>query len=119
MPKPTERIYSKTTLEALRLLGQLIRAGRIERRMTAEALAGRAGISRALLHRIEHGDPACTIGAAFEAAAIVGVALFEPPLDNGSPTGMARHTYALDTSTRLALLPKKVKAKSREVKDDF
>lgn len=60
-------------MEGLALLGQLIRAGRIERKITAQELATRAGISRALLYRVEHGDPQCSIGAVFEAATIVGV----------------------------------------------
>lgn len=63
--------------EALALLGQMIRAGRIDRKITGEEMASRMGISRSLVQRIEKGDPGCAIGPVFEAAAIAGVPLFE------------------------------------------
>ncbi len=77
LPKPFERPYSRYSHDALALLGQLIREGRLAKSPTTAELATRAGISRALLQRIERGDPGCAIGAVFEAAAICGVALFE------------------------------------------
>jgi len=40
-------------------------------------LASRAGISRALLRRIERGDPSCSIGVVFEVATIGGSSLFD------------------------------------------
>jgi transcriptional regulator with XRE-family HTH domain len=49
----------------LALLGQMMRAGRIERKITGEEMASRMGASRALLQRIEKGDPGCSIGAFF------------------------------------------------------
>lgn len=94
------------------LLGQLIRTGRIERRMTAQELAERAGISRALLHRIERGDPGSSIGAVFEAAAVAGVPLFET--ERGATTLSVR-----DAGARLALMPKAVRRKPRAISDDF
>jgi DNA-binding XRE family transcriptional regulator len=112
MPKPSERSYSRIASEAILLLGHMIRAGRIERQMTTQNLAERAGISRALLYRIEKGDPACSVGAVFETAAIVGVQLFKPQA--------ATMTGQLDAiGSRLALLPKVVRTKSKAVKDDF
>ena len=77
MTKPSTRPYSRYSLEAAVLLGQLIRLARIGHRLTFEELAERAGISRGLLHRIEKGDPGCAIGSVFEVAAIVGVRLFD------------------------------------------
>ena len=112
MAKPSGRSYSRNASEAIALLGQSIRAGRISRKMTGQNLAERAGISRALLYRIERGDPACSIGAVFEAAAIVGVQLFQP--DTATLTGQIENMRA-----RLALLPKAVRAKSKARKDDF
>ena len=44
--------------------------------MTEEDLAGRAGISRRTLQKIERGDLKCEIGLVFEDANIVGVKLF-------------------------------------------
>jgi len=55
--KVSNRIYFRSTLEALELLAVLIRKERIARKMPAQELAGRAGISRGLLQRIEKADP--------------------------------------------------------------
>lgn len=107
----TDRHFSRTTLQALQLLGKLIRTERIERRWSAQELAERTGVSRALIQRIERGDPRCGIGAAFEAATLVGVALFEP-----DPGRLGRHIA--DQDAKLRLLPKAVH-KKRTVVDDF
>lgn len=105
------RRYSRPTLDALVLLGKLIRAARIERGWPAQALAERAGISRPLLQRIEQGDPRCGIGAVFEAATLAGVALFE------QDPGRLGHLIA-DQNAKLRLLPKAVR-KTRAIVDDF
>lgn len=112
MPKPLTRPYSPYSLDALRLLGQLVREGRVAKALTTTDLAARAGISRALLQRIEKGDPSCSIGAVFEAAAICGVALFEPDARQLERT-LNRH------AEKLALLPSAVRSKSAKVNDDF
>lgn len=104
--------YSRHALEALRLLGQSIRAARIERRMTTAELAERIGISRPSLHRIERGDPKIAIGSAFEAATIVGVPLFEV-----DPSRLAGDLIRLEE--KLALLPKMIRAPKVEVDDAF
>jgi transcriptional regulator with XRE-family HTH domain len=121
MTKPMSRAYSRYSLEAIALLGQMIRAGRIERKITGEEMAGRLGISRALIQRIEKGDPSCGIGAVFEAAAIAGVSLFET--DQGRATGdmdrerLSAHRAAL--GEMLTLLPKTARKPRRAIKDDF
>jgi transcriptional regulator with XRE-family HTH domain len=112
MAKPFNRSYSRYSRDAALLLGQLIRRSRIERKMTLETLAERAGMSRGLLQRIEKGDPGCAIGAVFEVAAIVGVRLF----DADRPT--LANTIGANTTT-LALLPKAVRVSGIEAKDDF
>jgi len=112
MAKPATRTYSRTSLQALTLLGRLLRAARIEKKMGTQALAERAGISRDLLHRIEKGDPRCEIGVVFELAAILGVPLFEP-----EPGALQRRRREVED--RLTLLPKAVHAPRGEVKDDF
>lgn len=112
MPKPITRAYSRYCQDALGLLGQLIRVGRVERKLTAQELATRAGISRTLLQRIEKGDPGCAIGAVFEVAAIVGVPLFE-----ADKADLARHRKHAEE--KLALLPKSVRKPAKALKDDF
>jgi transcriptional regulator with XRE-family HTH domain len=112
MSKLTSRTYSRYSLNALELMGKMIREGRITANLTADALAQRAGISRSLLQRIEKGDPGCAIGAVFEVAAIVGIPLFDT-----DAKGLNLHLgYA---SGKLALLPKAVRSSQKVVKDDF
>jgi transcriptional regulator with XRE-family HTH domain len=112
MPKRTTRPFSRYSRDAAVLLGQFIRRARIERKLTAAELAERAGLSRGLVHRIEKGDPGCAIGAAFEAATIVGVRLFDA--DQATLT----KNLAANAAT-LALLPKAVRTARAEVMDDF
>lgn len=112
MPKQADRVASRYALEALLLLGQRIRAARIERKMTMEETSTRAGISRALLRRIEQGDPGSAIGSVFEVATVVGVSLFEP--DRSRLTNQLQHV-----TDRLALLPATARKGSKAVKDDF
>lgn len=106
------RPYSRYAKDAAVLLGQLIHKARIERKMTAEELANRAGLSRGLLRRIENGDPGCTLGAVFEAAAIAGVPLFEA--DDRALAGALAANSAV-----MALLPKSVRARREKPNDDF
>jgi transcriptional regulator with XRE-family HTH domain len=121
MTKPLNRAYSRYSLEATALMGQMIRAGRIERKITAEEIASRMGIFRALLQRIEKGDPGCGIGAVFEAAAIAGVPLFETDRGQGTVDldreRISAHRAAL--GEMLTLLPKTARKPRRAVKDDF
>lgn len=112
MAKPPSRAYSRYTVEALALLGQLIHAARVDRKLTAAELATRAGISRPLLRRIENGDPGCSIGAVFEAAVVAGVPLFEPERSR-------LQTQLAHSTEKLTLLPKAVRKPRKAVKDDF
>jgi transcriptional regulator with XRE-family HTH domain len=98
--------------DAAVLLGQLIRKARIDRKMTAEELAGRAGLSRGLLRRIENGDLGCTLGAVFEAAAVAGVRLFDA--DEPALTSAVESNSALMT-----LMPKSVRAFRVKPYDNF
>ena len=112
MPKSITRTYSRYSREASSLLGGLIRAARKERRLTAQEVADRAGISRGLLQRIEKGDLKCEIGAVFEVATILGVKLFD-----ADETTLNKHIR--QTEDKLALLPKSVRKKSKVVRDEF
>lgn len=75
-------------------------------------LAEPIGISRALLQRIEKGNPGCSIGVVFETAAICGVPLFE--LDQRSLARSLAHQ-----SAKLTLLPQSVRISKAVVKDAF
>jgi len=112
MSKPVTRAYSRYSRDAIELLGQMIHAGRVARKLTAEDLSARAGVSRALLRRIERGDPGCSIGAVFEAAAIVGVPLFVA--DKAGLRSELAHS-----ADKLSLLPKSVRKPGKAIKDDF
>lgn len=112
MAKPVSRPFSKYSLDALALLGQLVREARLGKSMTTTDLASRAGISRALLQRIERGDPGCSIGVVFEVAAICGVPLFDQE-QRQLTTYLALHRE------KMALLPKAVRTSAKGVKDDF
>jgi len=112
MTKPLSHAYSRYSLEATALLGQMIRARRIERKITVTEMASRMGASRALIQRMERGDPGCGIGAVFEAAAIAGVPLFEADTE-----GLAAQRAV--AGEMLRLLPKTARKPRRAVKDDF
>ncbi|MFA6015622.1 MAG: helix-turn-helix transcriptional regulator [Gallionellaceae bacterium] len=112
MPKPISRATSRYATEALSLFGMMIRVARIEQKMTVSELATRADVSRSLLQRIEAGDPGCSIGAAFEVAAIVGVPLIVED----------RKILALKLAhfkEKIALLPKAARKAQQGLKDDF
>jgi transcriptional regulator with XRE-family HTH domain len=112
MVKPVSRPYSQYSLNALELLGQLVREARMTKALTAADLAARAGISRALLARIERGDPGCSIGVVFEVATLCGVPLFDQE-QRQLTTHLAMHRE------KMALLPKTVRTRVKGVKDDF
>lgn len=112
MPKSVTRTYSRYSRDATALLGALIREARKERKLTAQEVADRSGISRGLLQRIEKGDLKCEIGAMFEVATIVGVKLFD-----ADETTLSKHLS--QTKDKLALLPKSIRKKSKAVRDDF
>ena len=112
MPKSITRTYSRYSRDAATLFGALIREARNERKLTAQELANRAGISRGLLQRIEKGNLKCEIGAAFEVATLVGVKLFDA--DESMLT-----KYLTQKKEKLALLPKSVRKNPRAVRDDF
>ncbi len=112
MPKSVTRTYSRYTKEATKLMGQMIRLGRTERKLTAQDLADRAGISRGMLQRIEKGDPKCEVGVVFELAALVGVKLFD-----AKASSLVGHIKQAED--KLALLPKSVRKPIKVVDDEF
>jgi len=107
-----QRAYSKYAIEAAFLLGQQIKLGRKKRQWSEQNLAARAGISRATLQKIEAGEMSPSIGLVFEVAALVGVPLFEQD-------SRALATNIELTQSKIALLPKRIKTKTKPVDDDF
>ena len=107
-----QRTYSKYAQEAALLMGEQIKLGRKQRQWTEKNLAERAGISRATLQKIEHGEMSCAIGLVFEVATLVGVNLFE---QNQRPLSRSIE----QTRDKVALLPQRIQARKRTVDDDF
>lgn len=70
---------SAPTRDALRIFAAMIRAARMQRGMTAAELGERIGVSRGVVQRMEAGEPGTSIGAAFEAAVVLGIPLFDVP----------------------------------------
>ena len=112
MAKKKDRTYSRTSRQAVTLLGELIRMKRLERKMTAADLADRAGIDRKTLSQIEKGDMGSQIGLVFEVAVLVGVDLF-----GVEPAGLG--VLQGRVADKIALLPKLARPSASEVKDDF
>ncbi len=107
-----KRAYARYTLESIALLGKMIRLGRKQRQMTEHELADRLGIARSTLQRVERGDPRVEIGIMFEAAALVGVKLFD-----SDEKGVTALSSRMDD--RIAVLPKHIYKTGKKVKDEF
>ena len=112
MAATQKRTYARYTLEGLALLGKMIRHGRKQRKMTEHELADRLGVARSTLQRMEKGDPKVEIGLMFEAAALVGVRLFD-----SDERGVTALSDRMDD--RIAVLPKHVYKTGRKVVDEF
>lgn len=111
-PMVKQRTYSKYAQEAALLLGKQIKLGRKQRKWSEKNLAERIGISRATLQKIENGEMVCTIGLVFEAAALVGIPLFE---QDKIPLSLRIE----QASDKISLLPQRIKVKNKVVDDDF
>ncbi|MBS1869900.1 MAG: helix-turn-helix transcriptional regulator [Actinobacteria bacterium] len=88
-----------------------MRLARRERGWTLQELADRAGVTHPTMAKVERGDPSVRLGVAFEAAALVGVPLFDED----------RACVRLEAGRvedRLALLPQSVR-KPTDADDDF
>jgi transcriptional regulator with XRE-family HTH domain len=107
-----QRTYSKYTQESALLLGKQIKLYRKQRKWSEKNLADRVGISRATLQKIENGELTCAIGLVFEAAALVGINLFE---QDRIPLSVS----VAQANDKIALLPKRIRAKKKVVDDDF
>ena len=107
-----KRSYARHTTEGIALLGQMIRHGRKQRKMTEMELAERLGIARSTLQRLEKGDPKVEIGLMFEAAHLVGIRLFD--LDEKGIRDLSQRI-----TDRIAILPKHVHKPRKALIDAF
>lgn len=105
------RVYLPQTEDAVKLLGELIKLGRKQKKWTVKGLAERANISRLTVSQIEAGSMHCSIGLVFELAALVGVNLFESDR-------MPLRQNLEHTRDKIAVLPKRIRV-SGQVFDDF
>lgn len=104
--------YLPATERAVAALGAQIASARRELGWTQEELAGRLGVTRHLVARIEAGSLATTIGVAFEAAVICGVQLF------GVDAAELGHVVERERA-RVALLPARVRTRVPVISNDF
>ena len=111
MPRRSRTYYSPAAREAGRLLGARIKLARGERRWTQAELAERVGVSRPTIARVERGDLEVTLGIAFEAAALLGVPLFDIDPDR-------RRLEGARVDDRLAVLPQSVRRRAK-ADDEF
>ena len=107
-----QRTYSQYAQEAAVLMGEQVKLGRKQRQWSEKNLADRAGISRATLQKIENGEMSCAVGLVFEVATLVGVKLFEP-----DSLPLSKHIE--HTRDKIALLPQRIRAIKKAVRDDF
>jgi transcriptional regulator with XRE-family HTH domain len=70
--KPTPLPEAQTRL--LVEWGERLRKARLRRRISAEAAAAGAGITRMTLHRAERGEPAITMGTCIKLMGVLGLA---------------------------------------------
>ena len=113
MPTTSKRSYARYTIAAVKVLGNLIQLERKSRKMPAEELAARIGVTRNTLSRLERGDPKVELGIAFEACTMLGIRLFDDDL----PAMTFRNE---ELQKRLTLLPKYARPlKAKAVDDDF
>jgi DNA-binding XRE family transcriptional regulator len=107
-----ERAYSRYTKDAAVLLGKNIQLARKKRMISERDFADRIGVSPTTLRKIEKGDLKCELGLVFEAAALVGVNLFEVDSRQSFANNLER------VNDKLVLLPKSIR-RPRGVDDAF
>jgi len=103
--------YSSQSREAARLLGLRVRTERLRRRWSQQELAERVGVTPVTVQKVERGDLSVKLGTALEAAAILGIPLFD--------RDRARRRLETERARdQLALLPR-VARRPRHVDDEF
>lgn len=103
--------FSRSTRFGLSLIATEIQLARKKRKMTQLELATRVGCSRDTIRAMEAGKPTVAIAFVFEAAAMLGIELFD---STDETTRRVQDNRAL-----LRLMPLSVRNRKLEFKDDF
>ena len=96
--------------DAVALFAALVRQRRLGRSLTVEELAEQSGLDVSILEKLELGDPGVPLGIAFEAAATLGVRLFDADEN-------LLEMHLTQVKKALSVLPRIVEP--RELYDDF
>lgn len=80
--------------------GENLRLARLRRRISAEQVAQRAGISRATLHKIEKGDPSVAMGSYVSVLHVFGLAAGIEQLAADDEFGRRLQDLGLSTARR-------------------
>ena len=109
MSKP---LMSPVATEALQVLAASVKTARLRRRWSINELAERVGVSHPTIMKVERADPTVAVGTVLEAAAVLGVPLFDP-----DPGVRARRLDRL--TAELALLPRAGRHSNVAPDDDY
>ncbi|CAA6818367.1 MAG: Transcriptional regulator, XRE family [uncultured Thiotrichaceae bacterium] len=107
-------VISSSTQKRIQILGAMIKAARLERKLSQGDLAERIGVSRPTIAAIEKGKLNVSIGTVFEAAHIVGL-----PLMGGAEDVTQLEHVSQTVANMLKILPAKGVGKKVELDDDF
>ena len=87
-------------LRLMSRLGENLKLARLRRRLSAEQVAQRAGISRPTLHKIEKGDPTVAMGSYFMVLNVLGLEQDIEHLANDDEFGRRLQDLGLMTPRR-------------------
>jgi transcriptional regulator with XRE-family HTH domain len=107
----TAPILLPKTLRILSDLGENIRLARLRRRMSAEQLALRAGMSRKTLYQIEQGSPTVAMGNYLQTLFILGLEKDMTQVAAADPLGRKLQDAGLTTAKRA---PKNARQNGKE-----
>lgn len=93
------------TLRILEGLGENIRLARLRRRMSAEQLAMRAGMSRKTLYQIEKGSPTVAMGNYLQTLFILGMEKDMAQVAAADPLGRKLQDAGIATARRAPKQP--------------
>jgi len=111
---PKRHVSTRRPVEdALKVTGQLIQGGRLQRKWPVSELAARAGVSERTVRAAEEGAPGTSFGTVLELLYLTG----NSPFGVDDPVELARMRRRGEE--RLALLPSRARKRAVEVDDDF